>query len=189
MWTVLTLSHIFWSIKGGCETVQRCLSAAEDLWGGLNRLFTTTDTQGPWMSVTSPHSFFTFKSPYPMLFLDSIRKNQRPSFPSNLPSPALTDSLHEHWQIVIFWPVSQRRVERGRRADKRLLPFTTAHYWPFRRRCSIPKAGSIKAAPTLPQEASTMKFMIDKQCFQKISTNLTQVLWVCMSFSRLKTQQ
>lgn len=89
----------------------------------------------PWMSMKSSISFFTFKSPCSHAFLEAILKNQGHNF-----HPICSLSLHEHWQIVIFWPRSQRRVVRGRRADKRLLPFTPAHYWAFRPRSTNPKA-------------------------------------------------
>lgn len=81
------------------------------------------------------HSLFHFQITLSHAFLDAILKNQGHNF-----HPICSLSLHEHWQIVIFWPRSQRRVVRGRRADKRLLPFTPAHYWAFRPRSTNPKA-------------------------------------------------
>lgn len=102
--------------------------------GRRNWLFTTRDTERdlerPWRA---PFQFSLSNHLIPC-FLDCILKNQSHNF-----HPICSLSPREHWQIVIFWPHSRRRVVRGRRADKRLLPFTPAHYWAFRPRSTNPQ--------------------------------------------------
>lgn len=118
------------------EGKKGCLSARKVLWGKGRKIeCLQQETQKGTLNVHDElHSRFHFQITLSHVFLDGILKNQSHNF-----HPICSLSLREHWQIVIFWPRSQRRVVRGRGADKRLLPFTPAHYWAFRPRSHNPK--------------------------------------------------
>ena len=126
-------------------------------------VYNNTQTQRGTLNVHDElRSLFHFQITLSHDFLDAVLKNQGHNF-----HPICSLSLHEHWQIVIFWPRSQRRVVRGRRADKRLLPFAPPHYWAFRPRSTGPKAprrGRSCCSPCPPQEPCTMELVIDNWC-------------------------